>query len=366
MKWALGFRAEGLGFGGALLHGWRYLAKQAVGADWPEEGVEDWLRAGPAVERPAGAPTARLGFLGDLMWTRGRPLRVEPSVEAAFAGCDALVGNLETPLDPWGAVPRRWPDQRRYNSAAGELLVGFGGRLRAVSLANNHALDRGPGGLARTAEVLAAAGVVAVGTVAAPVGRLRVGGLEIGLAAACWGLNTPGAAAPVVVLPGLARARRGAEVGLEPAAVAARALEGAALRVLLLHWGHEFECWPSRAQVEVAERLVDMGWDLVIGSHPHVAQPVRGVHRPGRTPAWVAFSLGNAVSVMPGRRAGTGWLLPVDLWARPEGVVAVPGLPVGWANGTDGSAHWLRGLRAAAPEGAPPLRRGPVTLAPRD
>ncbi len=362
---ALGFRAEGRSLAAALPHAGRYLAKQALGVDWPEPGVEGWLRAGPAPARPAGAPAARLGLLGDLMWTRGRPVRPDASVAAALASCDALLANLETPVDPAGRVPRRLPDHRRYNSDLGQLLGAFDGRLRAVSLANNHALDRGADGLARSAAALDAAGVLAVGTAARPTGWLELAGLRIGLAGACWGLNAPRADAPVVTVPGLARARRAAEVELGPLRAAAAALAGADLRVLLLHWGHEFEAWPSAAQVELAPALAEMGWDLVVGSHPHQAQPLRGVPRPGRPPAWIAFSLGNAVSAMPGRRASTGWLLPIELWRGPAGAVAVPAAPVAWENAPGGPAHGLLRARGAGAAGAPADRRGPVTLSPQ-
>jgi poly-gamma-glutamate synthesis protein (capsule biosynthesis protein) len=342
-RWALGFRAEGLGLAEALPHAGRYLAKQALGQRAAEPGVEAWLRAGPPAPRPPGPPLARLGLLGDLMWTRGLPVRPDPAVRAAFAACDALIGNLETPLDPAARVPHRLPDHRRYNSRAADLLGAFDGRLRAASLANNHALDQGPAGLRRTAEALAAAGVLPVGTRDRPTARLPVAGLELGLAAAGWGLNAPDPDPPVVVLPGLARARRAADVDLGPARAAAAALATADLRVLLLHWGHEFEAFPTAAQTELAEALADMGWDLIAGSHPHEPQPLRALPRPGRPPAWVAFSLGNAVSAMPGRRAGTGWLLPVDLWRSPAGVAALPAPPVAWRNRRAGGAHVLDG-----------------------
>ena len=41
-----------------------------------------------------------------------------------------------------------------------------------------------------------------------------------------------------------------------------------------MHWGLEYERIPSREQRELADWLLRQGVDLVIGSHPHVVQPM--------------------------------------------------------------------------------------------
>jgi len=50
-------------------------------------------------------------------------------------------------------------------------------------------------------------------------------------------------------------------------------LAGVTFRVVALHWGHEFEGYPTVAQMTLARSLVRAGADLVLGCHSHVAQP---------------------------------------------------------------------------------------------
>ena len=58
--------------------------------------------------------------------------------------------------------------------------------------------------------------------------------------------------------------------------------------VVMVHWGNEFIDCPSPDQIKLGHRLIDAGANIVIGSHPHVLQPVEeyGV-------GLIAYSLGN-------------------------------------------------------------------------
>lgn len=49
---------------------------------------------------------------------------------------------------------------------------------------------------------------------------------------------------------------------------------GADVKVVYLHWGTEYKTVPNESQKKIAQRLCDMGVDVIVGSHPHVAQPV--------------------------------------------------------------------------------------------
>ena len=64
-----------------------------------------------------------------------------------------------------------------------------------------------------------------------------------------------------------------------------------------MHWGLEYDRMPSRKQRELADWLMRQGVDLVIGSHPHVVQPMelrRG--KEGTPDRLVVYSLGNFIS----------------------------------------------------------------------
>ena len=81
-----------------------------------------------------------------------------------------------------------------------------------------------------------------------------------------------------------------------------------------MHWGLEYERIPSREQRELADWLLRQGVDLVIGSHPHVVQPMelrRG--KEGVTDRLVVYSLGNFISNMSREHTDGGVMVKVVL-----------------------------------------------------
>ena len=60
--------------------------------------------------------------------------------------------------------------------------------------------------------------------------------------------------------------------------------------IISLHWGDEYIGFPSKNQIELAHRLIDLGFDSVIGHHPHVIQPVE-IYK-DKT---IIYSLGNFI-----------------------------------------------------------------------
>ena len=77
---------------------------------------------------------------------------------------------------------------------------------------------------------------------------------------------------------------------------------GAEATVVYLHWGEEYK-WktgegPNANQTAMAQKLCDMGVDVIVGGHPHVVQPVdlltSGTDSEHKT--IVLYSMGNAVS----------------------------------------------------------------------
>jgi len=61
--------------------------------------------------------------------------------------------------------------------------------------------------------------------------------------------------------------------------------------LVAMHWGSEYTHTPTKEQVDIANYLSSLNVDVVIGTHPHVIQPVEIV---GDT--LVFFSLGNFIS----------------------------------------------------------------------
>jgi len=76
-----------------------------------------------------------------------------------------------------------------------------------------------------------------------------------------------------------------------------------------LHWGNEYELTESPAQQKLADFLFSLGVDAVIGSHPHVVQPIRG----SGTGSLVAYSLGNLISNQRSRYRDGGIIFEITL-----------------------------------------------------
>ncbi len=62
------------------------------------------------------------------------------------------------------------------------------------------------------------------------------------------------------------------------------------------HWGTEYTTKPSAYQKEFARQMTQAGADLIIGTHPHVVQPVEWVESENGNRALCYYSLGNYVS----------------------------------------------------------------------
>ena len=61
--------------------------------------------------------------------------------------------------------------------------------------------------------------------------------------------------------------------------------------IVAMHWGVEYTFTPTTYEVDMAEYLSSLGVDVIIGTHPHVIQPVTWI---GDT--LVIYSLGNFIS----------------------------------------------------------------------
>lgn len=61
--------------------------------------------------------------------------------------------------------------------------------------------------------------------------------------------------------------------------------------IVAMHWGVEYASEPNNSQIEIAEYLADLGVDIIIGTHPHVLQPITKIDD-----TIVMYSLGNFIS----------------------------------------------------------------------
>jgi poly-gamma-glutamate capsule biosynthesis protein CapA/YwtB (metallophosphatase superfamily) len=212
---------------------------------------------------------------------------VAPLIGAA----DLAICHLETPVAPPGGPYRGYPSFA-VQSEIVDALAGAGYDL--CSTASNHSLDDGADGLARTLDVLDAAGIAHSGTHRTPAEAdvptiVDAGGVRVGHVAATYGLNGGGPPAgqewsvDVADVPDVD--------GMLAAAARARAA-GAEIVVASLHCCVEYSDDPTEAQVAAVRTLIESpDIDLVLGHHAHVVQPFQQV-----AGEWVAYGLGNAIA----------------------------------------------------------------------
>ena len=88
--------------------------------------------------------------------------------------------------------------------------------------------------------------------------------------------------------------------------------------IVSMHWGVENTNIPTESQKQIAEYLSSLGVNMIIGAHPHVVQPVEYV---GDT--LVIYSLGNFISnqLVLGINNGIGLMYGTDIVVNDEGKV---------------------------------------------
>lgn len=72
--------------------------------------------------------------------------------------------------------------------------------------------------------------------------------------------------------------------------------ENADFTVVFMHWGTEYRFSADEGQKKLAEFMCQNGADLIMGSHPHVIEPVEWIEAENGNKTLVFYSLGNYVS----------------------------------------------------------------------
>ena len=78
--------------------------------------------------------------------------------------------------------------------------------------------------------------------------------------------------------------------------------------LVAMHWGVEYTHNPTNEQRKQAEFLASLGVDVIIGSHPHVIQPIEHIGK-----SVVIYSLGNFISGQDGIAKRIGLLASLDI-----------------------------------------------------
>lgn len=259
-----------------------------------------------------------LGAVGDLMChsEQFQYCRVEGDsfdftpyfsmVKDEIGKADFFIGNLETVL---AGANKKYSGYPLFNSpddyAFSLRHLGFD----VLSLANNHSLDRGAYGIERTLRVVQATGMAGVGTAASNAGRdsaciVTIKGVRVGLLSYSYGTNgNPIPNGKEYLINIIDTVRMNIDI---------QRIRGLCdLVAVVLHFGVEYERVPNSDQRRVIRFCAASGVDLVIGSHPHVLQPIEVFENTSSATGRMvcAYSLGNFISNQRWRYSDAGAIL---------------------------------------------------------
>ncbi len=213
-------------------------------------------------------------------------------VKDDISDADIAIANLEVPLGgkPYSGYPRFCaPDEY----AQGIKEAGFD----IVMTTNNHTMDKGRQGAERTLDMLDSLGLAHFGTYRNLQERTEVcpllvekNGIKIAFIGYTYGTNGLPVTPPVVV-DLIDREQIAADIQ------AAKNM-GADAIIACMHWGVEYKTLPEQSERELAQWMLSQGVDHIVGTHPHVIQPIEVHAEPSDSTDKhvIAYSLGNYIS----------------------------------------------------------------------
>lgn len=204
------------------------------------------------------------------------------SFNLAFINQETILGGKEIGLSSYPC----------FNSPheLGDAVVDAGFNL--ISLANNHTLDRGEIAIASSIGYWSHKDVVYSGSeIDENVNQVKYftsNDIKFAFVAYTYGtngINHPKGKMHLANLYDDAKATDDIS----------KAREKSDIVIVSMHWGNEYELYPSSIQKEQAKFLSGLGVDIIIGHHPHVVQPVELINENGNN-TFVIYSLGNFLS----------------------------------------------------------------------
>lgn len=188
---------------------------------------------------------------------------------------DLTIANLETVLSNETEKAEKFDYGNNYwfNGKPEYANILKAGSIEVANLANNHTYDYGQKGYDATIKSLEDAGIYHFGY--SDILYKEVKGIKIGMV----GFNQ------------LGNVEQGLDMNVfkkEVREMTKKARAECDLVIANFHWGKEYKYQHEPLQTELAYLAIDSGADLVIGTHPHVLQPIEKYK--GK---YIAYSLGN-------------------------------------------------------------------------
>ena len=249
--------------------------------------------------------TLTMIFIGDIMGhdsqiegafdSSSRSYNYEPTfryITDYISAADIAIANLEVTL---GGPPYKGYPAFSSPDELGPEIKNSG--IDILVTANNHALDRGKAGFLRTLDMLDSLGFYRAGTYRDSLEQASIhplifekDSIRFALLNYTYGTNGLKIGTPCLINR------------IDTARIANDLLKAKLADpdyiIVFIHWGNEYERVENATQKGLARFLIKNGADAVIGSHPHVVQPIQYLYLSddSLTAHPVVYSLGNFVS----------------------------------------------------------------------
>ena len=233
---------------------------------------------------------------------------ITPYVTAADYAAANLEVTLAGPSRPYQGYPM-------FNSPDAIVDAAKNAGFDMLLTANNHMYDSGEDGFLRTVRTIREKGLTALGTreeAEEPAYTVQdINGIKVGMVCYTYEQRPENYRSDRVYLnknilsatcSALVNSFVGTELDLFYTEIGGileqMRNDGAEATVMFIHWGVEYQLTQNAEQQQIAQKLCDLGFDVIVGGHPHVVQPVEllesTVDPEHRTVC--LYSMGNAVS----------------------------------------------------------------------
>ena len=239
-------------------------------------------------------------------------------IREELSAADIAVVNNEVPFGGNEYGLSNYPNFNVYCELGdAEVRAGFNVILNAT----NHVRDMGTGGMLRTIEFwkkypeVYSLGIHENEESQRTIRVIVKNGIRIALLNYCYGIN---AGFPydqpylVDMMRNEDRERIARDLQL--------AEEFADFTIVFPHWGEEYHLRETGDQDRWAEFFTEYGADLIIGTHPHVLEPIRKITAENGNTSLCYFSLGNYISLQDETMSVLGGMAKVRLIADDDGV----------------------------------------------
>lgn len=229
--------------------------------------------------------------------------------EGYFKAANLATANLEVTLG--GTESGAFSGYPAFNAPDSLLDVIKNSGINLLTTANNHCYDTGLFGLKRTVQQLKATGIDFLGTKEVesdPTYLVKdINGIKIGMVTYTY--ENASAAGQKSINGNIVKTEANALINsfnydrIDEFYTEAQSVindmeeSGAEAVVFYMHWGEEYQLSANTWQKSIAQKLSNMGVDVIVGSHPHVVQPIELIYSEDSQNTTVCiYSMGNAIS----------------------------------------------------------------------